>query len=192
MRFSQIRPIDNLPDVACVMPVDRWKQAFRPDERHSSCASLRLNRSPMNALGTHPQQELESPHTISGVVGRLRHALMLTSSPARYLALLHWHYGPRRLHSRLRAASAFRLYAPVFARQGCQGQPLLFRAALSQRATACHPGEGQHPLRSSLGSASFRTPADLSGIQLPKRLRTQNGRQQGTELPAKEPIQECN
>jgi hypothetical protein len=44
---------------------------------------------------------------------------------------------------------------PVFARQGCQVGSLLFRIALSQRATAYDPEEVQHPFRFKVLSVAF-------------------------------------
>jgi len=51
------------------------------------------------------------------------------------------------------------LIRPVFARRfyclGCQVGSLLFRSVLFQRATACDPGEVQHPFRPRMLSVAF-------------------------------------
>lgn len=60
-----------------------------------------------------------------------------------------------RTPSRHRTLSAFRPYMRALARPGCQVGSPLFRAVLSQRATACDPGEIQHPFRSRMLSVAF-------------------------------------
>ena len=60
-----------------------------------------------------------------------------------------------RTPSRHRALSAFRPYMLGLARRGCQVGSPLFRAVLSQRATACDPGEIQHPFRPRMLSVAF-------------------------------------
>ena len=60
-----------------------------------------------------------------------------------------------RTPSRLRAISALRPYTPDLCLTGCQVGSLLFRAVLSRRATACDPGEVQHPFRSRMLSVAL-------------------------------------
>jgi len=60
-----------------------------------------------------------------------------------------------RTPSRHRALSAFRPYMLGLARRGCQVGSPLFRAVLSQRATACDPEEIQHPFRSRMLSVAL-------------------------------------
>jgi hypothetical protein len=74
-----------------------------------------------------------------------------------------------RTPSWLRETSAIRPYTPVFARLGCQVGSLLFRTDLSQRATACDPGEVQHPFRSQNAVCCLRR--EISGSALPNTFR---------------------
>jgi hypothetical protein len=60
-----------------------------------------------------------------------------------------------RTPSRRQALSAFRPYMLGLARRGGQVGSLLFRTVLSRRATACDPGEIQHPFRSGMLSVAF-------------------------------------
>src|SRR5215472_660633 len=60
-----------------------------------------------------------------------------------------------RTPSQPHALSAFRPYMRGLARLGCQVGSPLFRAVLSQRATACDPEEIQHPFRSRMLSVAL-------------------------------------
>src|SRR6476646_8032209 len=63
-----------------------------------------------------------------------------SKAPSLQRVVLHAFFGTSDLSDSLLAPRAFRhpaLYAPVFARLGCQVGSLLFHAALFRRATAC-------------------------------------------------------
>jgi hypothetical protein len=145
LRFSRTRLNDGLLDVACMLWNYPNGAAFHRCVRPVVTAFAKPCVQPTHLAHIHSRISKLS-RFYRGVIGRRRHALTLTSQPtrpkqgpfppARFATRLPRYYEPLGLPPSSARLQPSGLIRPVFARLGCQVGSLLFRIALSQRATA--------------------------------------------------------